>query len=94
MWWKRRGAAGIRAILRSDWDPVFANGVPEAADEYDGYIGPIGRMLREGRAAFEVAAYLTHITTDRMELEGWAEQNEGVAEQLVRWYADEMACAD
>jgi hypothetical protein len=96
MWWKRRGAAGIRAILLTEWNPIWPDGDPPA-DEYDSYIGPIGRMLRGGQTAPAIAAYLTQITTERMDLLDTArarEHDEAIAEQLLRWYADEMARSD
>lgn len=31
----------IREILMRDWDPIGVHGIPEAADEYDMYIGGI-----------------------------------------------------
>jgi hypothetical protein len=37
----RERRAAIRRILMSEWDPIGVNDTPEAADEYDGYIGPV-----------------------------------------------------
>jgi hypothetical protein len=31
-----------------EWDPIHVRGVPEAADEYDAYLGQIASRLREG----------------------------------------------
>lgn len=91
-WWKRRGAAGIRAILLDEWNPIWPGGAP--ADEYDSYIGPIGRMLRQGETVSALAAHLTHLSTERMGLADTPdgrERDEAVAEHLVGWYASEMA---
>ena len=57
---KRRGGAGVRRLLMEKWDPIGVAGVPEAADEYDTYVGQVGRRLREGATAEEIAAYLTY----------------------------------
>ena len=38
MWWKGRGAAGVRYLLISEWDPIGVQGIAEAADEYDSYV--------------------------------------------------------
>jgi hypothetical protein len=51
MWWKRRGARELRRILMEEWDPISVRGIPEAADKYDGYLGPLASRLREGVSA-------------------------------------------
>lgn len=38
----------IRAILMAKWDPIGVSEVPEAADEYDSYIGGVYELLAEG----------------------------------------------
>lgn len=40
------------------WDPVGAYGVAEATDEYDWYVGLVGRALREGGREAEIAGLL------------------------------------
>ena len=68
MWWKRRGGAGVRRILMQEWDPIGVDGIPEPADEYDTYVGAVGRMLREGATDEELARYLVDIRENRMGL--------------------------
>jgi hypothetical protein len=41
------------------WDPVGVYGVPEAIDEYDGYVGQVGRLLREGASHEGLADYFS-----------------------------------
>jgi hypothetical protein len=98
VWWKRRGAPGIRRILMEQWDPVHAAAIPEAADEYDTYVGHVGRQLREGAGADEIASYLTQVAEDRIGLgppvTPGADADRAVSEQLVKWYAEEMAQAE
>lgn len=48
-------AAAIRAILHRDWDPIGC-AVPE--DEYDSYVWPVLKLLRNGALRAEVEAYL------------------------------------
>lgn len=55
-WWKRDGARELRALLMDHWDPIGVAEVPEAADEYDTYVGHIGRMLREGKPPLRSAS--------------------------------------
>jgi hypothetical protein len=51
-----------------EWDPVRVAGISEAADEYDTYVGHVGRQLREGACADEIASYLTWAAEDRIGL--------------------------
>ena len=97
MWWKRGGAAGVRRILMQDWDPIHVDSVPEAADEYDTYVGAVGRMLREGATDKELARYLTDISENHMGLglsPAGREVESAVAAHLVKWYDAEMRPAD
>ena len=77
----------------AEWDPIGVAGIPEAADEYDTYVGAVGRMLREGRGADEIRAYLTFVRVDRMGFgrsRGWERREQVVAVRVVEWYAGEM----
>jgi hypothetical protein len=90
MWWKRRGGAGVRHLLMSEWDPIGVQGVPEAVDEYDAYVGVVGRMLREGATADAIATYLSSVCSDRMGLGPVEERDAQVAVHLREWYLQEM----
>jgi hypothetical protein len=97
MWWKRRGREGVRAVLMDRWDPIGVADVPEAADEYDPYVGAIGERLRSQESADELAAYLTWVQVERMELtatDAAAANDLAVAKQLLSWYHQEMTTAD
>ena len=50
------------------WDPIGVNDTPEAADEYDIYIGGIYRLLEQGASKDEFFAHLRDIEIGRMEL--------------------------
>ena len=91
-WWKQRGTRGVRRILMESWDPIGVADVPEAADEYDSYVGPVGRQLRGGATADDLARYLHHVRVRLMGLawEGGRALDRAAAEQLVDWYAGEM----
>ena len=92
MWWKKRGGAGVRKLLMERWDPIGVADMPDAAGEYDSYVGTVGRMLREGATAEELAAYLTQIRTERMGLNhpDIRAREPEVSAQLVEWYETEM----
>jgi hypothetical protein len=94
MWWKRSGAAELRRILMEEWDPIGVRGVPEAADEYDGYLPQIGSRLHDGASAKEIAAYLTWVEEDRMGLGRSAaarRRNKALAARLCDWYSEATA---
>jgi hypothetical protein len=92
-WWKARGGAGIRRVLMEEWDPIGVSGIPEAADEYDTYVGAVGELLHQGASAEKIEAYLREVREERMGLtRSPAEDAERpIATRLVEWYRDEMA---
>jgi hypothetical protein len=91
MWWKREGSRGMRELLMTHWDPIGVRGVPEAADEYDGYGGQIAAKLREGGSVEDVAAYLTWARTDRMGAGPEPEVDARAAREILAWYQKAMA---
>ncbi len=52
----------------SQWDPIGVQDEPNAADEYDGYLGDILTLLERGASADELATYLLNVETIRMGL--------------------------
>jgi hypothetical protein len=65
----RENRARVREILMREWDPIGVAGSPEAADEYDSYVGKVYVMLMDDRAAKEqIAAYLYDVATNHMGL--------------------------
>jgi hypothetical protein len=90
MWWKRSGARELRQILMDEWDPIGVRGIPEAADEYDRYLGSVARQLREGAPPEEIGGYLTMVEEDWMGLgpsPGTRPRNEALAVRICAWYA-------
>ncbi len=55
-----------REILMREWDPIGIAGIPDAADEYDGYISEVIGLLQRGAGVAELAAHL-----DASRLTGW-----------------------
>lgn len=51
--------AGVRRVLMDIWNPLGAGGWP--ADEYDSYVWPIVRLLREAASDEELIAHLTEV---------------------------------
>jgi hypothetical protein len=58
----------IAQILR-DWDPIGVRDIPEAQDEYDGYVGGVYRLLNQGISVGALADYLLEIQTESLGLE-------------------------
>ena len=77
--------AGIRQILMSKWDPIGVNDVPEAADEYDSYIGGIYRLLASAATDEEVSEHLRNIEAESM---GMIDASaEPLSPEAYRWEA-------
>ena len=61
--WLRR----INNDLHSEWNPIGCD-VPK--DEYESYAGPVATLLLKGAPDSEIAAYLFHVETETMGLNG------------------------
>jgi hypothetical protein len=88
-WWSRDGSSELRLLAIEHWDPLNVYDRPEAADEYDPYLARVGRMLRRGRGAGEIAAYLGDVRTKAMRLDENSDLDEAFADRVVAWYAME-----
>ena len=54
-------------MLLYEWDPIGVSTVPEAADEYDSYVGTVYVMLMDQRLDAEaIESYLWTISTEYM----------------------------
>ena len=58
----------IRAALMRDWDPIGVAEIPEAADEYDSYIGSVYRILAGTLSEDELVEFLYRTETETMGL--------------------------
>jgi hypothetical protein len=70
-----------------EWDPIGVAGVPEAADEYDSYVGTVYVMMMDHSVSEdELAAYLFDVSTGRMGMspsEHLTQRSEQAAKTLV-----------
>ncbi len=64
----RQIGQNIRDVLLHEWDPIGVQDVPEAQDEYDGYVGGVYGLLVSGASAEQLAEHLWKIETDTMGL--------------------------
>ena len=61
----RINRARVRDVLMREWDPIGVSGIPEAADEYDSYLGTIYLMLLDARTNHKrVADHLLSIAVN------------------------------
>ena len=79
---RREISDAIREVLMDQWDPIGVKGIPEAADEYDGYIGGVYRLLVSMADAQQIANHLAAIQTKNMGLPQKAENLVTLAERL------------
>jgi|SRR5690242_3248274 len=71
----------IRSILVRDWNPIGVDDIP--ADEYDGYIGGIYRLLCSDASVEDIARHLHKIAMSSMGLSsGGPEDHHDVAKKL------------
>jgi hypothetical protein len=73
----------------TEWDPIgvadlLEEGEPWGRDEYDGYLGRLGRMLRQGANADAIASYLARVRTGPMAGSPDSETDARVARRLVQ----------
>jgi hypothetical protein len=72
-------------VLYYLWDPIGISAIPDARDEYRGYLPHVFGMLRANATQTEIAAYLSEITSARMGLSAVPERDTQVAKILVSW---------
>ena len=80
----RKFHEAIRTALLADWDPIGIADVPEAQDEYDGYVGGIYKLLIRPCTVAELFEHLWHMETEHMGLSGNRQQTEAFAARLLR----------
>ena len=86
-WWRRVGEGELRALVMSDWDPIGVSDSPEAADEYDAYLGRIARRLRDGVTSEELAAFLSSLSEEHIGVEPAADGGDlATARHMREWY--------
>jgi hypothetical protein len=79
----RRYHDAVREVLLREWDPIGVNEIPEAQDEYDGYVGRICLMMERGESRYRIAERLWQIEITGMGLRGDRERAERVAGRLI-----------
>ena len=75
----------IRGVLMDAWDPIGVKDIPEAADEYDSYLGDVFELIERDAPITEISDYLRWVETHQMGLGGYPEaERDAVAASLKR----------
>jgi predicted phosphohydrolase len=93
LWWRRVGEDELRQLLYWRWDPVqVSDSFPATKDEYDGYVGPLMAVLRDGARAEDVFDHLRKVEIEYMggELSG-VNALTGLAYTVIGWYYESIA---
>ena len=77
----------ISEVLHYIWDPIGVAGVPEARDEYDGYVNAVLSLLRSEATEAEIVDYLVDVENNSMGLERARASSEEAVRLLLRWRA-------
>ena len=75
----------VSEVLHYIWDPIQVPGVPQARDEYEGYVGPTYSLLRSGASEAEMSEHLHRIADERMGLPARRQKADDAASVLVDW---------
>lgn len=79
----RATQSAIKRILLEDWDPIGISSLPDAQNEYDGYVAEVYRLLSRGATRSELIDYLWWVETEHMGLIADRQRTEKVASQLA-----------
>jgi hypothetical protein len=94
LWWKREGAAELRALVWAHWDPIGLRDEDSPRDEYDAYLGPIASNLRQGADAVAIARLLDGFAVDNMGSSTNPARSRAAADAIVGWYQEAMGGED
>lgn len=80
----KRYHQAIREALLREWDPIGVARIPEAQDEYDGYVASVFQLLVQRSPASKIFDYLWWLETEHMGLTGDRQRTQQFAERLAR----------
>lgn len=75
----------VDEVLHYIWDPIGVAGEPRARDEYYAYVPGVFSLVRDGKNAEEISAYLRSIATEHMGLTAVPDAEFTVARLLLEW---------
>lgn len=77
----------VDEVLHYLWDPIGVASVPEARDEYHGYIPHVFGMLKGRSIEDDLVEYLGAVSTERMGLSPRLDHDRAIARHLLNWKA-------
>jgi hypothetical protein len=77
----------VDEVLHYLWDPIGVAGIPEARDEYYGYLPQVFNLLKANAGADEIANYLFEVATRSMGLGESRDRDLQIAAILLEWKA-------
>ena len=69
----------VRHVLLTTWDPIGVQDIPDAQDEYDGYVPTIFSMLITRKPVSEIFEYLLWLETEHMGLSADRQRTQKIA---------------
>jgi hypothetical protein len=72
-------------ILHYMWDPIGVAGVPQARDEYEGYVPKVYQLLKATTDGRDVAAYLGQLRAMQMGVRADPVHDFRTVEALLEW---------
>lgn len=84
----------IRAILLEEWDPIGVIEIPDARDEYDGYVPDIYAILISQKPINDVFDYLLWAEAEHMGLTVNRQRTQRISEQLFALTARPISKTD
>ncbi len=85
-WWRSEGLPALRMLALEHWDPSGVYDDPSRVDLYDPYLERLGRMLRRGKGAAEIARYLGAVRTKALQRSEAETVDELFADRVIAWY--------
>ena len=77
--------AAVAEVLHYLWDPIGVRGIPQARDEYDGYVAGVVGLLESDAAVPVISEHLQQLAEEWMGLPRHADRANEVAAVLVEW---------
>lgn len=75
----------VDEVLHYLWDPIGVSSIPQARDEYHGYLPHVFGMVRSGADEVAISAYLGEVITESMGLAANTKHDLNIAQVLVSW---------
>ncbi|MEC5398878.1 hypothetical protein [Uliginosibacterium sp. H1] len=83
--WEMELYRRVDEVLHYIWDPAGIAGIPQARNEYYGYLPTVYGLVKAGAAAEDIARHLEEVADDRMGVRSPAGRCAEIAHMLLEW---------